>query len=66
MTKCRECDVVDLGINHVTKNDEIFDLCPNCGAEDSVKEIDELEWAENMALADADFQNELLKDEDYE
>jgi hypothetical protein len=62
MTKCNNCDVVDLGINHITKNDEIFDLCSNCGAEDSVEEIDEMEWAEDMEMAEADFLNELQDD----
>lgn len=56
MTKCNSCDVVDLGVNHVTKNDEIYDLCPNCGAEDSVEEVDEIEWAESMELVDSDIQ----------
>jgi len=63
MTKCNNCDVVDLGINKIKQDDEIVELCPNCGMEDSVEEIDEIEWAENMALADADFQDELLEDE---
>lgn len=62
MTKCNECDVVDLGINRVIKDGEEYQLCPNCGSEDSVEEIDEREWAESMALSDADFQNELLED----
>lgn len=63
MTKCNNCDIVDLGINRVLKDNEEFQLCPNCGAEDSVEEIDELEWLEDMALADSDFQNELLEDD---
>lgn len=62
MTKCNNCDVVDLSINKVLKDDEEFQLCPNCGLEGTVEEIDEREWAESMALADADFQNELLED----
>ena len=62
MTKCNNCDVVDLGINHIIREDEVFELCPNCGAEDSVEEIDEIEWAEKMALSDADTQNELEED----
>jgi len=66
MTKCNECDVVDLGVVETKTTYEVVYRCPNCGAEDSVEEIDELEWAEDMALADADFQNELLEEEDYE
>lgn len=54
MIKCRECDVVDLEATVIVRNDEEYQLCPNCGAEDSVEEIDELAWEEEMALADAD------------
>lgn len=64
MTKCKNCDVVDLGINRVNKFGEVYELCPNCGLEDTVEEVDEITWQEDMALADADFQNELL--EEYE
>lgn len=62
VTKCKECGVVDLEIYRVIKNNEEYQLCPNCGSEDSAEEIDGLEWQESMALADADLQNELLKD----
>lgn len=62
LTKCKECDVVDLGVNKVIRNDEEFQLCPNCGAKDSVEEINELEWEESMALENGDAQNELEDD----
>jgi hypothetical protein len=62
MTKCKECDIVDLGVNRINIFGEVHELCPNCGNEDSVEEIDELEWADNMESADADFTNELQND----
>ena len=48
MTKCRNCDIVDLGINRVNKFGEMYELCPNCGMEDVVEEVSELAWAEEM------------------
>lgn len=48
MTKCNECDIVDLGFTEVKKGYEIYHLCPNCGANDSVVEVDEIEWIENI------------------
>jgi hypothetical protein len=65
MTKCTECNVTDLGVTRIIRNEEEYILCPNCGAEDTVEEIDELEWAEEVALEAADLENDLLTDEDF-
>jgi hypothetical protein len=54
MTRCRECGVVDLGVNKIIRDEEEFQICPNCGVDDSVEEIDELDWEEDMLLAEAD------------
>jgi Zn finger protein HypA/HybF involved in hydrogenase expression len=58
MTKCDECSALDLGVIRVIKNDEEFVLCPNCGAEDSVRQIDELEFLDDVALHHASLGDE--------
>ena len=62
MTKCSECDIVDLGISRVIKNGEEYELCPHCGAEDSVEEIAEADWLESMELDRAYLENELKEE----
>lgn len=62
MTRCIECNIVDLGVTKVIRNESEYLLCPNCGADDTVEEIDELDWVEDMVQEDADFQNELNED----
>lgn len=62
MTKCNECHIVDLGVTRIIKNEEEYLLCPNCGSEDSVKEIEASEWAEQLALDEADLENQLNED----
>ena len=62
MTKCNDCGIVDLGITRVIKNDEEYELCPNCGAEDSVEEVDELDWIQDMEDTEADKVLELMEE----
>lgn len=64
MTRCKECNIVDLGVTKFVKNGEEYVLCPNCGAEDSVEEIDELKWAEEMAQIEADHRTDIFRDDE--
>lgn len=59
MTLCSECNIVDLGVTRIVKDGEEYILCPNCGAEDSVTEVDADLWAEDLIAADADLSNDL-------
>lgn len=64
MTRCTECAIVDLGVTRIVKDDEEYVLCPNCGSEDSVEEIDADLWAEEIAEDEADKLNDWLKEDE--
>lgn len=63
MTKCGDCGIVDLGITRIVRNDEEYELCPNCGAEDSVEDIEELNWIEDMEDVETDNIIDLIDEE---
>ena len=64
MTLCNECSIVDLGVTRIVKDGEEYILCPNCGSEDSVVDVDADEWAEGIIAAEADLSNDMSETEE--
>lgn len=62
MKVCEECGVVDIEPKIVIKDDEEYELCPECDAEFSIREVDEAEWLKQMEDDEADKINDWIRD----
>jgi hypothetical protein len=49
MTRCGNCGIADIEFILRIDADETYTQCPECGATDCEEEVNDLDWAEEMA-----------------
>ena len=63
MIRCGECKTVDVEFLKFEMYGEECIVCPECGAEESAEEVDQIAWEEEMAEDEADNLSDYLATE---